>query len=123
MADIHVLTGDGHGKINVVLHFDVPPGNNAVNVSWKDALLNSGISGETSMTIGVGAMQIAQAEADLIALGTRHEIHRTFPIKSVADTADARRDELRTFYTREKTEEIKDLQRRLKHAGYTEDIV
>ncbi len=120
MADIHVLAGDGRGKIDVVLHIDVPAGDNAVGVSWQNALIASGIGGNTSMTVGSGSMQITQVEADQIAAGTRHELRRTFQINSIIDTAESRRDALQTFCTREKAEATADLQRRLKYAGYTE---
>lgn len=123
MADIHVLSGNGHGQVNVVLHFDVPAGDNAVSVSWKDALLNSGKGGPTSMTVGDGPLQIPQAEADLIAAGDRHEIHRTFQINSIVDTADSRRDALREFCTEQKAAAILDLQGELRYAGYTEDVI
>ncbi|KKN77710.1 hypothetical protein LCGC14_0356840 [marine sediment metagenome] len=51
------------------------------------------------MTIGIEAMQITQAEAD------------------------SRRDALRTFCACEKAAAIVGLQRRLKYAGYTENVV
>lgn len=120
MSDIHVLAGDGRGKVSVVMHFAVPIGNNAVTVSWQDAIVNSGLGGATSMPIGNGDLQITQAEADLIAAGTLCEIRRSFQINSIADTADVRRDALRAFCTRKKAEAIADLQRQLQYAGYTE---
>ena len=61
MSKIHALQNFG-GNVQVVLHTPMPSGNNSVGVSWKNAALNSGIQGITSMTEGTGAGQITTAE-------------------------------------------------------------
>jgi hypothetical protein len=69
MARIHILTGSTGGVYTAVVHTATPAGNNVANVLWSDALKNSGRA-VTVMTVGNGAGQISQAEANQIAAGT-----------------------------------------------------
>ncbi len=69
MSSLHVLSGNGSGLYQVVIHTPTPVGNNSVGVSWATALINSGMA-KTVMTVGVGPGQISQAEHDQIAAGT-----------------------------------------------------
>lgn len=68
MSAIHVLGGNG-SSFRVVVHINAPAGNNAAGTAWADAIKNSGRA-KTVMTVGAGAGQITQAEADQIAAGT-----------------------------------------------------
>lgn len=123
MSDIHVLAGDGRGKFSVVMHFAVPDANNSAGgggVSWRTALINSGIGGSTSMTIGDGPAQITQAEADLIAAGELYEHRANFPLESAGTVPASQQAALRALCVRKKAATIADLQRRLKYFGHTE---
>jgi|SRR6185369_1201665 hypothetical protein len=68
MANIHVLSGNG-GIYRAVMHTQTPAGNNAVGVSWVNAIVNSGMN-KTVMTEGAGAGQITTAEKNQILAGT-----------------------------------------------------
>ncbi len=122
MSNIHVLVGDGRGKVSVVMHFAVPGTDNSASpgVNWQTALVNSGIGGNTSMPIGTGPAQITQAEADSIAAGELFEHRANFPLESAGTRAAGQRVALRAFYVREKAAVIADLQKRLKYTGHTE---
>jgi len=69
MSKMHVLDGGTNNVYSVVVHTAVPAGNNAAGTPWATALINSKRN-TTIMTIGTGAGQITQAEADQIAAGT-----------------------------------------------------
>ena len=120
MSNIHVLTDDGRGKVSVVMHFAVPDADNAVGVNWRAALVNSGVGGSSSMTVGAGAGQILQPEVTQIELGAVYEHRATFPLESAGTGAPGQQAALRALYTREKAAEIAGLQRRLKYFGHTE---
>jgi hypothetical protein len=68
MSKIHILKGNGN-RYTAIIHAAVPAGNNKASVAWQTALVNSGLAYPTRMTVGTGAGQIAQAEADQIAAG------------------------------------------------------
>ena len=72
MARLHILQSSGNNLYNVVVHAPTPAGNNSAGVSWAVALQNSGLA-LTTMTIGNGAGQISQSEANQIAAGTTVE--------------------------------------------------
>lgn len=120
MADIHTLTTDDKRRVTVIMHFAVPDANNAVGVNWRMALVNSGLGGSTSMTIGVSDGQITQAEVDQIVLGAVHEHQASYPLESAGTGAPGQQAALRGFYAQEKAAEIADLQQRLKYFGHTE---
>lgn len=121
MADVHVISGDGIDQINVVLHIDVPNTNNQVSQNYRTALVNSGLGGTTSMTIGTGPAQILQAEADQITAGEVYEYTTNFPLESAGTEPAAQRASLLAFYASKKTEIQAILQGKLKYTGYTEN--
>lgn len=69
MSSIHVLSGGTANRYTVVVHASTPAGNNSAGVSWSDAIKNSGRN-TTIMTVGNGAGQIAQNEANNVIAGT-----------------------------------------------------
>ena len=85
MADIHVMSNVGYSRYRCVLHDTVPPGNNRAGFLWKDVLLNAGITGSSSMTVGTGAGQITQAEYDLVVAGDLLELVTTLNSQGAAD--------------------------------------
>lgn len=54
MADITVLERNNDNRWRVVMHFPVPAGINAASVTWRDALIASGIGGTTILPDGDG---------------------------------------------------------------------
>lgn len=60
------------------MHEPVPAGNNAAGVSWRTALVNSGMGGTSIMPTGTGAGQISAAELAQIEAGELREVSFTF---------------------------------------------
>jgi hypothetical protein len=74
MAKVHVL--DTHGEHSrLILHVDVPAGNNSVGTAWTAVLVNSGIGGQTRLPDGSGTGgTISAAEKSSIQAGTVFEV-------------------------------------------------
>lgn len=72
MSNIHVLAGAGLNVYTVVVHMNVPAGNNAAGTAWKTAIVNAGLN-RTILTTGNGPGQISSADAALIASGDLYE--------------------------------------------------
>lgn len=68
MSKIHVLAG-AFNVYTVVVHTNVPVGNNSAGILWSDAIINSGRNIST-MVPGAGPGQITQTELDQITAGT-----------------------------------------------------
>lgn len=120
MADMHILAGSDSGQVRVVMHFDVPVGNNAVEVSWADALANSDLGGTTQMNEGTAVWEITTEEKTAVEAGTIRELLVSFDVeKSGVQPADLR-DHLRRQYVRREANEVASLQKRLKYFGHTE---
>ncbi len=85
MADIHVMSNVGYSRYRCVLHDSVPSGNNRAGFPWKDVLLNAGVTGTSSMTVGTGAGQITQMEYDSVVAGDLLELVTTLNSQGAAD--------------------------------------
>ena len=120
MSDIHILSGDGKGRWNVIFHFAVADANNAVSVNYRTALVNSGFGGTTSMTEGVGAGQISTAEKAQVEAGELYEYGTSLLVETGGTAALELQAMIRAEYTRLNTQIINDLQKRLKYFGHTE---
>src|SRR3954453_7409949 len=77
MARVHILTRTGPDQYSAVVHATVPSGNNAAGFPWPDCIKNSG-QATIVMTVGTGAGQIAQSEANQITSGTVIEAQFTW---------------------------------------------
>ena len=129
MSDMHALGSDRNGY-RVVMHFDVPAGDNAVGTSWTDAILavkGKDDLGNTALpkTVlqdgdGIVAGTISAAEKAEIEAGTRHEFVDSFPIESGGTSNADLRASLREFYASEKARLTDNLQTQLKYVGHTE---
>lgn len=120
MADMHILTGDAP-KWTIAMHFDVPTGNNSVGVSWVNALVNSGVGGNTSLPDGDGTGgTISAAEKTAIEAGTVYEHVASFPIGSHVQTLSQLRAAVRKFYAIEEAGVVARLQKTLRYFGATE---
>jgi hypothetical protein len=77
MAIYHVLTGSGDGNsFDVVFHVAVPNAANRAGISYRTALVNSGMGGATSLPDGDGTGgTISAAEKAQVQAGAVYE-HR-----------------------------------------------
>ena len=120
MADMHILAGGGD-TFRVATHFAVPNQDNAVGVSYRTALVNSGQGGTTSMVEGAGAGQITTVEKAQIEAGEVVEHVESLRIEWGPDaTAADVRTFIRHFYARRSVAVLKHLQDSLKYFGHTE---
>lgn len=119
MADIHVLAGNGLGYWALALHFAVPDQDNNVSVSYRTALVNSGIGGVSQMTVGVGAGQITTAELASIQAGELYEFSLQFPAESGATNNAELLTAIRAQYARHEAPVLNRLQKRLRYYGFT----
>lgn len=91
MSDYHVLTGDRYGnKFRIAYHIPLPDQNNRAGVSYRTAVVNSGLGGTTSLTEGTGAGQISAAEKAQIEAGERVEIVEDFATNPGESAAQAK---------------------------------
>jgi len=119
MADIHVLAGDGLRYWTLVFHFGVPDQLNNINVSYRTALVNSGIGGISQMTKGTGPGQITTAELALIQTGQLYEFSLSFPAESGATSNAELLTAIRDQYAKCETPVLDRLRKRLRYYGYT----
>lgn len=118
MSNIHVLSGNTNGLYTAIIHTPTPVGNNAVGVSWKTALVNSGMA-KTVMTPGVAAGQISSAEkaqieaGDVIEAVTQWQDDLTF-------TTQQRLDDFTLRTQQAVTDRLDRLSAQLKYFGYTQ---
>jgi len=104
------------------MHFPVPVGNNAVGVSYKEALFNSGQAGGTVLPVGEGAGQITQAELTEIEAGDVLEHVVDYPTESGGSSSAEREATLRAFYLQEQARVCEEQQEVLKFFGYTQEV-
>lgn len=120
MPDMHVLAG-GDGEWAIVMHFDVASADNAVGISYRTALVASGLGGATSLPDGDGTGgTIAAAEKTQIEVGQVVEYRVSFPVESGGSTAAQLRASLQEFYEKENAAAIARLQAALRYFGHTE---
>lgn len=81
MSQWHALTGDKDGNsYSVAFHIPIPtPANNRVGISYRTALVNSGLGGKTTLPDGDGTGgTISASEKTSIAAGAVYEKVETF---------------------------------------------
>jgi len=123
MADIHVLDRSTDGACRVVFHFPVPDAMNAVGVSYRAALVASGIGGSTVLPEGTGPGQITTAEKSQIEAGEVYEDPRTLRrgmLESGGTEPAQLKATLRQFYGQQKQEHLQQVAARLMWFGHTE---
>lgn len=118
MADIHVLAGDGLRYWTLVFHFAVPDQTNNVNVSYRTALINSGIGGTSQMTEGTGPGQITTAELALIQAGELYEFSLPFLAESGATNNAELLTAIRAEYAKHEAPVLNHLKKKLRYYGY-----
>lgn len=120
MADMHVLDADDNGKFQVVMHFDVPVGNNQASVAFSTILVNAGRNTTILIDGNGNGGTISVAEKTAIQNGTVREHVVSLPIESAGKTLIKTREALREFYASEKIRSNDALQRRLPWFGRNE---
>lgn len=121
MSDMHILEADGSGRVRVVMHFPVPSGNNAVNVPWSTALVESTGFNEdgTLATPQTSLRTINAAEKASIEAGAIHEHNGMFRVESGGVSNTELLASLREFYQQTKATETDRLATKLKYFGFT----
>ncbi len=120
MSDMHILDANDDGEFRVVMHFDVPGGNNQAGVAFSTILVNAGRN-TTVLPDGNGnAGTINSAEKTSILNGTIREHIAAFPVQSDGTTITKTRAALREFYASEKERTNAGLQRQLRWFGRNE---
>jgi hypothetical protein len=119
MADIHILTGDGIDNWTVACHYPVADTDNEVSVSYRTAIVNSGLGGTSQMTEGTGPGQITTAELAQIAAGELYEHTISFPAESGATSNAELLTAVRAEYARHNTRVVDRLRRALKYYGWS----
>ena len=121
MADIHILAETRKGAWRVVMHFAVPNATSPVGMSYRTALLTSGLGGSTQLPDGDGsAGTISATEKAQIEAGEVAEVAVEFLVESGGATTASVRDFLRQSYATKKNEYLGEMQRKLKYFGHTE---
>ena len=118
MSDIHILTGDGRGEWTVVCHYPIADVTNQVSVSYRTALVNSGLGGTSALTEGTGPGQISTAELAQVAAGELYEHRFSFPAESGATNNAELLAAVRAEYARHQDRVVVGLQKRLRYYGW-----
>lgn len=85
MANMHILKKEGP-EYTIAFHIDIPNTNNAAGLSFRTALLRSGIGGTTVLPAGDGTGgTISVAEKAQIDSGARFEVVETVRFASNQD--------------------------------------
>ena len=119
MADIHVLAGDGLRYWTLIFHYAVPDQDNNVGVSYRTALVNSGLGGTSQMAEGIGTGQIATAELASLQAGELYEFSLSFLAESGATNNAELLAAIRAQYVRCESPVLNRLRKRLRYYGYT----
>lgn len=118
MADIHVLKGSTQGEYKLIFHFPVANTNNTAGVSFRTALVNSGLA-VTQMKDGDGTGgTISAAEKANILAGIIYEHAVDFPVDSGGASGAQVLATVRAKYASENTQVTADIGKILKYFGY-----
>ena len=118
---MHIIDGDRDGNYRIVMHFDVPDANNAVNVNYRTALVRSGNASVSVLVDGDGTGGTIDAvEKAALAAGAVFEHVETMPIESGGTSVALIRQQLRDRYIRESARVLGELQKRLRYFGRNE---
>lgn len=95
----HARTSDRQGNaVTIVYHIPIPTVNNRASLSYRAALVGSGIGGTTSMTPGTAQGQITASELAQIQSGELYEYVEEF-YTSPGEAATALRNRVDARYT------------------------
>lgn len=118
MADMHTTDGTKGGRINVVMHFDVPPSMNKMGVSYQTALKNSRLKSVSILQDGDGNLgTISPAEKQKLADGELFEHVESTQLDGKGQNSVRRDSLMRKEYARKQREVIGNLKARLDFFG------
>ena len=122
MSDIHVLTGR-HRTWQLVMHIAVPDQNNAIGISYRSALVESGLGGTTQLLDGDGTNgTISAAEKVLIEAGEVLECSADYVLESGGTSNAQLLATLDEFYTTRKPSILGNFQEQLRYYGFTRNV-
>ncbi len=122
MADMHIIDGDGKKSWRVVMHFDVPDINNDIGISYRTALVTSGLARLSILPDGDGSGGTIDAdEKAALAAGTVYEHVVAANLDGTGTTNASRIASLKALYSAAETETVNNLKRRLKLFGHNQD--
>lgn len=118
----HVLAGSDDGNsFSVVFHVPIPAVNNRVGISYRTALVNSGLGGKTVMVEGNAAGQITTAEKNQIVAGELYEHSESFNTNP-GETATVLRDRIDARYQQLVSVVQGQVQSRLSYFGFQRNV-
>ena len=126
MSDIHILHGDAKGRQwSVVMHYTVPAANTPIGVSYRAALVASGLGGTTALADAADddnprGWEITSADKAKITSGELREIAGQFRVEGNGTEPAQIRTQMRKWYERVKNTDTALLQAKLKYFGHTE---
>jgi hypothetical protein len=91
MSQWHTAEATNAG-LHVVIHFLVPPGNNAVGVTWKAAALKAGLAGKTASVWADPAEAAAILAGDVIEIESNVSLNREAALATQRDVVQAHVD-------------------------------
>lgn len=118
MANLHVLTKT-ENDVTVAAHIAIPATSNTAGVSWRTALINSGLGGATVLKDGDGTGgTISAAEKTQLATGALYEVVDQIHV-SIPSGAAAINAYLDSRYSEISARALAFLQDRLNYFGYS----
>jgi len=103
-------------NINVVAHFLIPAGNNAVGKTWKAQALLTGLTGNAASTFADAG------EIDSIESGDTGEVSFSLPL-DLSQTLPAQLNDVIASVERKITKTIAEWQSKLNYSGYSNGAV
>lgn len=120
MADMHILDGPGRDRVRIAMHIPITDLNNDVAVSYRTALVRSGLGGTTVLPDGDGNDgTISAAEKAAITSGQIIEYIEEVLIESDGTAQAKRVAAAREAYSKAKTRVQAHIQNRLRYYGAT----
>lgn len=118
----HAQQSDEAGNgLTVIFHIPIPTGNNRAGLSYRAAIVASGVGGMTSMQTGTTAGKITAAELAQIQAGEIYEHVEPF-FTSPGEAANALRDRVDLRYTALLAIVPARLQRQLTYWGFDRNV-
>lgn len=114
----------GGNRFNILFHIPIPNVNNDAGITYRTALVGSGLGGLTRMETGVGAGKITAAEATQIANGEIYE-HEEFMTTYPGEAATGLRNRVDARYTQlanASGDFLKELQNQLRFYGFDRNV-
>lgn len=120
MANITVLTQNGQ-SIQMVCHYSTPVGNNAVGVSWANAIVGAGLNSTVLSSASTSAWNISSADLAAVQAGTLRECLVSFSVANLAGlTGPQKQTALAAIYNQTIAADQAALAQQLEFFGYTQ---